>query len=772
MRLHDSRWIVVTCLMAACSPESPTGDDVPNQAPTVWVAADAPQSAPESYSVRLYWGGTDPDGKVTHYEYLIVENVTGAFNPDDIADATWTPIPSNESTFEFAEASPAATPTRAFVIRAVDNEMLPSLSPDYIAFTPKTVLPRVRITVPAPDFGLTPAAIPPVSTFEWSKDPPHPAPDSVQWALVNTAQHNNSYSQTIDYLRGPASAPDWYPWVQFNAPADEGTSWTTPPLDFGDYVFAVRGKDEEGEINPILVEPVNVRRAKVLAPGSVGPVLTVHNPLLPGRIVGTGCEFPITMFDVAAHLPLKFAFSACAGFYGGEIAGYRYGWDILDHDDPDQWEADYAPYRGPVTIPPRAFEFGTHTFSVEVIDNLGNCSRVEARMNVVRFTGERNLLIVDDYRADEFAFAGWAATNGALPNDVEHDNFWLDMVSDVDQFDPAVDMIATSRNNQIPITTLARYKSIVWSAFSDVDSRNVSELPSLYAFIRYRSTRFPKSRNDGGVCQLGGGVSGTLITDAIALAMQSGVHVLLTGNHPIQNVVPRAGGTTPLRWPMIPLYELEPGSTQTGTEPTFFADPPGERGFAYRELCLEAIDFALLTSQRARLLGPGLPPNQRYCAINGWRTPNSTSLRDDTMRGATPFDPNFPAISLRAEAAAPGKVYQPSARGLDVEVYNPAYFRQGAACEFVPAPRTCFEPIYGLTCLDAAELTYNQPVAFWTSAYADVIGQDIPGAVMARSAVFGFPPVYFNPAEVKPGIEYILFDEWQLPRSPVSASAR
>jgi len=39
----------------------------------------------------------------------------------------------------------------------------------------------------------------------------------------------------------------------------------------------------------------------------------------------------------------------------------------------------------------------------------------------------------------------------------------------------------------------------------------------------------------------------------------------------------------------------------------------------------------------------------------------------------------------------------------------------------------------------------------------------------ARSVVFGFPPVYFNPAQVKPGIEHVLFDEWQLPRKPLNS---
>jgi hypothetical protein len=749
---------------------------VPNQAPTVWLAADPPQGSAGTYSIRLYWGGTDPDGKVAHYEYLIIDDVTGLFDPANITDTTWTPISSNESTFEFVEPSlaggptAAATPTHTFVIRAVDNEMLPTPTSAYISFTAQSLLPRVRITVPSPGLGLTPAAVPPVSTFEWSEDPLYLEPDSVQWALVSIVPFSGSYSTTISYLRSPASASAWYPWVPFDASTGKVASWTTPELEYGGYVFAVRGKYAGGAMNPMLEEPVNVRRVRVLL-AITGPLLAVNHPLI-GQILTTACNYPLTIVDVAAHLPMSFTLSACADAYGGEVAAYRYGWDILDPDDPDQWEIDYTPYPGPVLTPGRAFSFGTHTFSAEAIDNLGGCSRIEVKVNIVRFTGERNLLVVDDFRPDEITGqSGWVTTNGAMPSDTEHDGFWLDMVSDVDEFDPAVDMIATSANDQIPITTLALYKNIVWSTYSDVAIVNSASLPSLYKYIRYLSTQRPDRREQTNYpCGATGGVSGSVTTNAIALALYSGVHVLVAGNHPIQNVVARTGPI--VRWPMIPLYELEPHSTQTGSEPTFFADQPGKLGFAYRELCLETIDFGYLTAQRARVRGSGTPANQRYCPINGWRLPDANSRRDDTMRAGTPLDPDFPAITLRAEAASPGKYYQPSQQGLDVEVYNPAYFRQGAACAFVPASRPCFEPIYGLTCLDTAELTYQQPVAFWTGAFAQVVAEDIPGAVAARSAVFGFPPVFITPAEIKPGIERILFDEWQLPRRPLAASTR
>ena len=420
------------------------------------------------------------------------------------------------------------------------------------------------------------------------------------------------------------------------------------------------------------------------------------------------------------------------------------------------------------TTLPRAFNFGTHTFSAEVIDNSGFCSRIEVKVNIIRFTGERNLMIVDDYRPDEVpGQSGWSATNGGAPNDNEHDSFWLDMVSNLDSFDPSRDMIASSVDREIPLTTFSSYKNIIWSVFGDLDTKAISDLPLLYTFIQYRSKRPPP--NTSGACSPAGGVSGKVLPNYIGLAMQAGVHVLIAGNHPVQNVVPRFG-TFQVRWPMIPLYELEPGNTQIGSpKPNDLTNPPGDVSFSYRELCVDVIDYGILTNQRARLNGTG--SNTRYCGISAWRQPNGQSRRDDGMRTGIPVDLNFPPISLRPECAGTGRLFAPSSQSIDVEVYNPAYFRVGAACQYVQPPRACFEPIYLLGCLDTNERTYQQPVAFWTSTFADVVAEDIPGAVGARSVVFGFPPVYFNPGEIKPGIEYILFNEWQLPRKPISAQS-
>ncbi len=776
--------------MSACASDTIDGKRLDNQAPTVWLAAAPPEGSTGTYTVSLYWGGWDPDGEIANYEYLITDNITGVFSPSDTVGAPWYPVVGNDSTFTFSadslvDANPQGQTvtfvrSHTFFIRAKDTEGLRSREPAHRSFTSRTISPEVWIKVPVANLGLTAAELPPISTIQWTATDyiddliAKQEPESVQWALVSTSNHSNSFAQTVTYLQNTPNAPEWTRWRWYRAPGDSGKSWTTPPLDFGDYVFAVRAKDEAGAVTAVLNEPVvpgtayNVRRLRV-TPNKSGPTLMVTSPIV-GSVITTSCNYPLTIADIPARVPLSFTLKACAEQYGGTISGYRYGWDVLDPNDPDQWEIDYTPFIGqsPATTPPREYSFGTHTFTAEVIDNSGYCSRIEVKINIIRFGGQRNLLIVDDYKPDEnVGQSGWIPTNGGEPDDAQHDGFWLDMVSNLESFDPTVDMVSVTVDKALPLTTIAGYKNIIWSVASDI-GQPANETPLLYQYILFRSKRPPADATGG--CNTGGGLQGKVVPNYLGLAMQAGVHVLIAGAQPVQLAATRVAGAS-LRWPAIPLYEFDPSNSQVGPGPdeADLINPSADHAFAYRDLCLEVVDYGILTASSARLTGTGT--NRRYCGVTGWRSPNSASLREDGMRGAIAADPNFRNAALRFDVSGPGRRYAPESRSYAVEVYNPAYFRQGAACQWVPSPRPCFEPIYLLDCIDTAERTYMQPIAFWTSTFANAVLDDVVGAVAARSAVFGFPPVFCTPADIKPGIEYILYDEWQLPRRPINMTS-
>jgi hypothetical protein len=668
----------------------------------------------------------------------------------------WHDVIGNDSTFTFSADQEVDTldtkdlvqqfsRSHTFFIRAVDAEGLPSKQPAYRSFTSTTLSPTIRVDVPVKN-ALNAADVPPITTFRWhSVDYINDLvlkqdPDSVQWALPRVPL-NSTFEKTLAYMRTPAAAKEWYPFVWYKAPQDSGKFWTTPVIDNGNYLFCIRAKDEAGAVTPVLDEELNVRRVHV-GPLTSGPLMTVTNDYV-GVIRTTSCNTATTILDSPAGVPLEFKVRGDASKYGGTIAGYRYGWDIADLNDPEQWEIDLTPFVGTVaTVPARTFFFGTHTLTMEVVDNSGYCSRVEVKVNIVQFTLERSLLVVDDDDTDEIATSGWD-NGGIWPNDAEHDAFWVDMASEVQGFDPEIDMIDTHRTS-IPLVTLAQYKSIIWDVYSDVARQK--DMPLLYAYIAHR----PKNPENA---QVTGG--GKVLPNVLALAMAAGSHIMICGNQPVQDVASRIYSKG-VKYPLIFLYELEPPGAQTGTGPNI-NNPVGDLSFAYRELCLETMDFAVLP--------PGTPRStKQYCRVDLIRGRNGNSDRDDSMREARSADPNFPTVALRPEAAGPGKWYDPAVRGLNVEVYNPAYFRQGGLCQFVPRnPRSCFEPIYTLGSFDTTEPTYNQPIAFWTSAYADRVA-DVPGAVAARSVVFGFPPVFIAPDEMRTGMNYILYSEWKLPR--------
>jgi hypothetical protein len=752
--------------IAACS-ESGGGNAYENQPPQVWLSAAPPEGSVSKYTVKLFWGGWDPDGEIRYYEYLVTDNKTGVFDPADLESGEWRRVVANDSTFTFS-ADSLVNPNTAklaaefvrshtFFIRAVDEQGLAS-EYAYRSFTSRTLSPDVIIDVPRASGGSA-ADVPPIATFRWratdyvddlnSKQDP----ESVQYVLKSTAPFGGDFTKTLAYLRTPESRVDWSDWVYYKTPGDSGKFWTTPPQDFGTYMLAVRAKDEAGAVTPVLDEKYNARRVRV-STRTTGPLFYCSNIYM-GSVATAVCNTPATILDIPAGVGLDFRLTATADSYGGLVSGYRYGWDISDLEDPEQWEVDFTPFvttdqtTGYPTAktPARAFFFGTHVFTAEVIDNSGYCSRIEVKVNIVQFTLERNLLIVDDFAADDNPqAAGWTNPlgRGILPSDAEHDAFWVSMVQNLAGFDPSLDMIATSVGSTIPLTKIAGYKSIIWSVYGDVATRQADQLPELYRYILHRSS-------SGGST-----ASGKVTPNLVALTMAAGGHLLITGQQPVQNVIPRTS-TTP-RFPFIFLYELE--DPQSGTPD--IEDPSGTTDFAYRELCLETLDLAYITNQRLR------NKQDFYCRVVSTIRSSAGSLRDDTMRQAKPIDPNFPQLNLRPECSATGKYYEPSSRGLDVEVYNPQYF--ATFCRYVPtSPRACFQPIYGVGCNDTREPTYNQPVAFFTSAYADRVA-DVPGAIGARSAVFGFPPVMFNPDEVRPAIEYIMFNEWKLPRKVTTVS--
>jgi len=759
--------MVIAAQFWGCSDEGGVG--LGNQPPTVWLSSAPPEGSVSAYTIHLFWGGWDPDGEIEHYEYVITNNETGVFDPADTTstpgDYKWSRVDANDSTFTFsADLIPDSSAidfdgghspeefrrSHTFFIRAVDTDGLRSDTPAYRSFTARTLSPTVFVTIPVPS-GLNPAEFPPVATFKWTAtdyiDNVAQVQDPADVRHILIPVPEQEWDSTLAYIRDHPAAPEWSEWKPYNLPNDEGKSWTSTPLDFGFYLFAAQARDEAGAVSPVFDLSANVRRV-VIGPRNSGPILIVTNPFI-GTTQTASPNTPPVIVDLPAGVGMFFEFEASAEHYGGLVSGYRYGWDILDLNDDEQWEVDFTPFIGErAQSPARTFFFGTHSFFVEVVDNSGFKSRIEVRINIVPFTMEKDLLFVDDWIEGTSCFA---ANGGTNPCDAEHKALWAYLLDTVKGFNPNTDVyeLGVEGRNELPITTLASYKNMIWTA-----SGNSSGSSAAYF---NRMVTFPDPS---------GQVSGRTTPNFIALYMAAGGHVLVCGNQIMTMVVnPNVFvGRGALAFPIIFRYELAGDQDGTyGFPNNVGVNGVGENSFAYNQCCLNVLDQAYIPNLN-QIRREGV--NNQRCWVNHVRDRDRVK---DGMRAALPIDVTtgggFPILELRPEVAGPGKFLQSA--GLVVDIYNPVYFPTMTACfgvaETIPS-RSCFQPIYGNGCSNTQSVIYNAPVGFWTTQYQTRV-PDVAGAVGARSAIWGIHPVYFKPDQVKEAVGVVVHDEWKLERN-------
>lgn len=253
--------------------------------------------------------------------------------------------------------------------------LLASLSP------PTSVQAQLLEITDPPACGLNPASVSSIYTYRWQTLVGSQDPSEMRFIILNTNAFSGNYNLTLFYIRTNPDAPEWSSWMPY-APPDVGTSWTSPPLDLGNYVLAVQGRDANGVVDPTIDEGRNAIRLRN-ANFSTGPLLTVSGDWI-DPIQATSTTTALTEITVGSGTPLSFCWTADAGAYCGVVVGYRYQWDIADPDDDAQWENEFAPLPEDGTCSAVVeFQTGTHTFHVEVIDNSGHKSRVPISASVL-----------------------------------------------------------------------------------------------------------------------------------------------------------------------------------------------------------------------------------------------------------------------------------------------------------------------------------------------------------------------------------------------------
>jgi hypothetical protein len=711
-----------------CDEDALVGVGTRNVPPSVRLTSGPPEGDTTSYQIKFSWIGNDPDGRVDHYEYAICDGNPFGFDPADTTGPDkWRKTFRTDSLFRFttnaydrkiSDVYGWYQQLHTFFVRAVDNAGARSQAV-YRSFTARNISPFVTIESPRNPFPNQVQILPPVVKFSWTGHDPTDTPwqtqdvDSVRYLVMK--YRNDVYDSMSKNIA--AFEKLWCPWRAYDAVGDSGRSTTIGDDELMEvgmpYMFAVQAKDEAGAVTPLFSKLYNVRLFYVF--NSTGPVLLVKEPYL-GAYQFLGMTTPPMSVSIPVGFGLNFQWSANAATYGGEVSSYRYGWDLIDLNNPDEWAVPPGP--DVMSAPELHFNAGIHTLFIEATDNVGGTTIGQVEITVFPLDMTRNLLWIDDLYSTDFP-----QQNNGFPTESQHTQFWTDVLQRAEGFDPSRDIFRTVDNWYLPPPTsvLWKYKNVVWT-YSACDEINAWD--DLVRFV-------PESR-------VGKGKKGF---NYLAYYVALGGHVWTEG------MGDREGGLGAVLDGNAKVFPTNLRCEITGPSRGCAGDTSGVFSTAYRDYCVTVLDKV----QAAMRIDDRLPTRRVD------RDAMSYAIRDDRDPVTAVHDKLPRTLVLWDEVTRQGMFFDPDVRGFTyVEVYNPGYWMTTVKA----SQQSCFHPMYRMRSRSDYSVMNYTCVAFWATKYANVVA-GVPGAVAAPSVQFGFPLWFFNRAQVD-SIADVIFGEWSI----------
>jgi hypothetical protein len=506
--------LLIAAVFMGCSEDLFTGEVAGNKPPVVRLTRVPIERSVTSYKIHFYWDSYDPDGEVDYCEYIIVGGDPYGFSLADTmgkwekafvyssddstetvkyndkifnfeCDSTFAPWEGNTASAEYTRYEK----TNTFFIRAIDLDGAVSRV-EHVSFTSWTLAPKCEITKPEGSS----RGYSVVVTFGWKAtdyiDSPDNSqfPESIRYFCETLKEIGNLYPPG-DTLPDAYTIADsmnsrpklyyslWGDWRKYSSVGyGSGERYGDDPdedLDprEGAYIFAVQAKDEAGAVTSIMekdnLSSGNVRLFSVS--GGKVPNLTISEGTI-GNAMFLGASSMAKEVYLPPGVELNFSWSGDAEEYGGKIVGYRYGWDIVNTENPAEW--DVSTFGLDYTHCTKLWSSGTHTLFVEGIDDAQHISRGLVLIHIVKFAMERDLLFVDDWEA-----LGVPTTNGQIPGENDHDNFLINIFNDnlgsafVNQsFQEGGDVYDCSALGEPSISDISNYKNIVWIYGADSNS--------------------------------------------------------------------------------------------------------------------------------------------------------------------------------------------------------------------------------------------------------------------------------------------------------------
>jgi len=724
--------IVAVALAGSCSRALKTVVAV-NQRPVVEIT-QAPVSggSPASYAYEISWAGSDPDGRISSFRYVI--------DPPSApgSDTVWVPTHKNRGTFVFTADSVVGANEMSyhtFVVEALDDHLLAS-APAWASFTSSTIAPTVRISFPTPSL-LLERKVPPSTRIRWVGTDPDGLgsrlPSRYKWRVFTTS----TYPSLDAILADPSVLPRTF------APTFDG--WATTPgvvdsVDLHDltpgqdYIFVVVAIDTVGAYSPVFRFDTNILQFGITTAASgVAPRITISGNDFTYTYPQSGIlSDPSKAYtaEFSAELPVQLRWSAVPT-PGAYLRGYRWALDIASIDDEtprtnestdlghwSQWSNQNSVTFPPWQPPPGSYSV-QHMFYLEAQDDIGLTSLVMVNMVVSRPSYDKALLIVDDtwmspdhHRTNPCA----DPPPGYWPSAAELDTFlyavgnvpWRcygDGVNTVPGLFAGYgfDTLGThfQKPGNLSLTLLNRYRNVIWmtdeaSAFGGTAAYNVLSHPIPY--IRTLSqpgvlNPLGKYLQQGGRLWISGG--------GFALASLIDYNKLGSPNNIYANVW---GELVPGRF----MYDYTHWRSEVTVNPT--------TGFA--------------VSPRA---------------VGGWL-------------GAPDYTQLPPLLTAKSDATDP---VPPQRTGQ-------TFFSTTTYAEYLSQPNSILEPADGVagdstvSMLDTLYTTGGGPALFGHPAMTLYHGHDHGMVIFS-----GFPLWYFQRAQGIALVDWVLQDVWHMPRQAV-----
>jgi hypothetical protein len=590
-------------------------------------------------------------------------------------------------------------------------------------YCPSTDEPFVVIDSPPPT-----NVLPQIVKFTWHSGL-ETDPKAVRYfaslAVDTLGEYNPVFDIVRDLNENPWRYEDmWSDWTLYNAPDGSGRETIIgddEELEINkSHYFVVQAMDRCGQVTETFTRNVNFRQFIVTT--IPGPVLQVGETYL-GFFRFIGSDPTAIEVDMPGGVPLNFFWIADASPYGGEIACYRFGWDIQDLNDPSQWSTECVP--GLISASEKTLYSGIHTLFVEARDNFGYSTMGAIQINIVPFTMDRNLLWVDDFYSTDFTQLMYS-----YPTETEHDTFWLDICSRAEGFVPAVDVFDTRTSNFRPpdITKIGQYKNIIWTYSNDYDTAAWDNV------VRFT----PESSVPIGTPHA---------VNYLPLFLAKGGHLWTLGRSD------RAGGLAAVLAPYVQEFPINLRCEITGTQGGCDGDQSGIYSMPYKDYCVTVLDKVVGNFRT----DPEMPPRRvEFDAMY-------YAYKDETFGYNVPY-PGLPdQLQLWSEVTAPGRFFDPAIRGFTyVEIYDPSYWMDVTIVQ----NQDCFAPMYRMRTRNTLSAVDNTTVALWLTKYEEVVPEVESGiAAPARSVHFGFPLWFFDRTAVDQIVD-VIFDEWQINASP------